>query len=139
MSTAAFVLTDEHEELRASFAALRRDGIAPHAAVADDTSRVPVGVVRTPTATRASAGLLFPEAFGGDGGDWLTYAIARRGGRACLRASSLFVLISKLGDDAGAPRGSPELQARTVPRVASGRVPGELLPVGADAGSDVAA
>ena len=53
--------------------------------------------------TRASPGLPFPEEYGGQGGGILAHAIARRGGRARVCASSsLFTFISKLGDDAGA-------------------------------------
>ena len=133
-----FVLSEEHEEFRASARRLAETGIAPHAAEADARAEFPwesfgayrdSGLVRTP----------YPVEHGGDGGDWLTYAIlVEEVARVCA-ASSLFVLISRVAMTPVIGWGSPELQARYVPRVASGECQASYCLSEPQAGSDVAA
>jgi alkylation response protein AidB-like acyl-CoA dehydrogenase len=135
---AAFVLPDEYEEFRAASRRLAETGIEPNARAADIDSAFPwgsfeayrdSGLVRT----------LYPADMGGDGGDWLTYAIlVEEVARVCA-ASSLFVLISRLGMTPVIRWGSAELQARTVPRVASGECQASYCLSEPHAGSDVAA
>ena len=134
----AFVLPDEYEEFRAAARRLADTGIAPNARAADTDSTYPwasfeayrdSGLVRT----------LYPVDHGGDGGDWLTYAIlVEEVARVCA-SSSLFVLISRLGLTPVIKWGSPELQGRTIPRVASGECQASYCLSEPQAGSDVAA
>ncbi|MGZ8735349.1 MAG: acyl-CoA dehydrogenase family protein, partial [Acidimicrobiia bacterium] len=135
---APFVLPDEYEEFRAAARRLAETGIAPNARAADADAAYPwasfeayrdSGLVRT----------LYPVEHGGDGGDWMTYAIlVEEVARVCA-ASSLFVLISRLGLTPVIKWGSPELQARIVPRVASGECQTSYCLSEPQAGSDVAA
>ncbi|MGZ8765447.1 MAG: acyl-CoA dehydrogenase family protein [Acidimicrobiia bacterium] len=135
---APFVLPDEYEEFRAAARRLAETGIAPNARDADADAAYPwasfeayrdSGLVRT----------LYPVEHGGDGGDWMTYAIlVEEVARVCA-ASSLFVLISRLGLTPVIKWGSPELQARIVPRVASGECQTSYCLSEPQAGSDVAA
>jgi len=135
---APFVLPDEYEEFRAAARRLAETGIAPNAHAADADAAYPwasfeayrdSGLVRT----------LYPVEHGGDGGDWMTYAIlVEEVARVCA-SSSLFVLISRLGLSPVLAWGSPELQARTVPRVASGECQASYCLSEPQAGSDVSA
>ncbi len=135
MST--FVLSEEHEELRAAIRRFCDDGIAPNAAEADERSEYPwksfqayrdSGFVRLP----------YPEEFGGDGGDAIAYAIlVEEVSRAC-GSSSLFVLISRLATEAILAHGSDELKRRIMPKVASGEWQGSYCLSESHAGSDVA-
>jgi alkylation response protein AidB-like acyl-CoA dehydrogenase len=132
-----FTLPDEYEEFRASARRLADNGIAPHAAAADERAEFPwasfeayrdSGLVRS----------LYPESLGGDGGDTLTYAIlVEETARAC-GASSLFVLISRLGVTPIVKHGSDELAKRTVPKVATGEWQASYCLSEPEAGSDVA-
>ncbi len=138
MTMAPFVLPDEYEEFRAAARRLAETGIAPNAHAADADAAYPwasfeayrdSGLVRT----------LYPVEHGGDGGDWMTYAIlVEEVARVCA-SSSLFVLISRLGLSPVLAWGSPELQARTVPRVASGECQASYCLSEPQAGSDVSA
>jgi alkylation response protein AidB-like acyl-CoA dehydrogenase len=134
----AFAPSDEHEAFRAAARRLAETGIAPHAAAADADAAFP----RPSFAAYRDSGLgraLYPADMGGDGGDWLTYAIlVEEVARVCA-SSSLFVLISRLGMTPVIRWGSRELQARTVPRVASGECQASYCLSEPNAGSDVAA
>jgi alkylation response protein AidB-like acyl-CoA dehydrogenase len=135
---APFVLPDEYEEFRAAARRLAETGIAPNAKAADADAAYPwasfeayrdSGLVRT----------LYPVEHGGDGGDWMTYAIlVEEVARVCA-SSSLFVLISRLGLSPVLAWGSPELQARIVPRVARGECQASYCLSEPQAGSDVSA
>jgi alkylation response protein AidB-like acyl-CoA dehydrogenase len=137
MSTPPFTLPDEYEEFRRSARKLAAAEIAPHAANADVRSEYPwdsfaayrdSGLVRS----------IYPESFGGDGGDTLTYAIlVEEVARAC-GSSSLFVLISRLAVTPIVQFGDPELAAEIVPKVASGEWQASYCLSEAGAGSDVA-
>ncbi len=133
-----FVLPEEYEEFRAAARRLAETGIEPNARAADADAAFPWASFE---AYRGS-GLgraLYPADMGGDGGDWLTYAIlVEEVARVCA-SSSLFVLISRLGMTPVIRWGSAELQARTVPRVASGECQASYCLSEPRAGSDVAA
>ncbi len=132
-----FTLPDEYEEFRAAARRLADTGIAPHAAAADEKAEFPWEAF----AAYRDSGLvrsLYPEHLGGDGGDTLTYAIlVEETARAC-GASSLFVLISRLGVTPIVKHGSDDLAQRTVPRVASGEWQASYCLSEPEAGSDVA-
>jgi alkylation response protein AidB-like acyl-CoA dehydrogenase len=131
------VLTDEQHELRATFRRFAEQEIAPHAAEADERAEYPwksfaafrdLGFVR----------LAYPEAFGGDGGDSVAFAmLVEEVARVC-GSSSLFVIISKLAMTPVLMFGSDDLKERYVPRVASGELQASYCLSEPDAGSDVA-
>jgi alkylation response protein AidB-like acyl-CoA dehydrogenase len=70
----AFLLSDEHEELRRALRRFAEEQIAPYAAEADDRGEFPWKAF---DAYRASGfiGLPYPLEHGGDGGDGVAYAI----------------------------------------------------------------
>ena len=135
---AAFVLSDEYEELRASVRRFAEEHVAPHAAETDERAEFPW---KSFEAYRDSGliGLPYPEAQGGDGGDTLAYAVlVEEMARVCA-SSSLFVLISRLASHAILARGSPVLQAAVIPKVVAGEWQGSYCLSEPHAGSDVAA
>jgi alkylation response protein AidB-like acyl-CoA dehydrogenase len=133
-----FLLSTEHEELRASVRRFAEEQIAPHAAEADERAEYPwksfeayrdSGFIRLP----------YPVEHGGDGGDMLAYALlVEEVARVCA-SSSLFVLISRLACAPILRHGSPELQAQIVPKVVAGDWQGSYCLSEPQAGSDVAA
>jgi alkylation response protein AidB-like acyl-CoA dehydrogenase len=131
------MLSDEQLELRDTFRRFAEREIAPNAAEADERSEYPW---KSFEAYRASGfvRLGFPEEHGGDGADSVTYALfVEEVARVC-GSSSLFVIISKLAMTPVIMAGSPELQARYVPRVAAGDLQASYCLSEPDAGSDVA-
>jgi alkylation response protein AidB-like acyl-CoA dehydrogenase len=131
------MLSPEQHELRATFRRFAENEIAPHAAEADERSEYPW---KSFAAYRDSGfvALGYPEAFGGDGADTLTFALLVEEVARVCGASSLFVIISKLAMTPILLGGSPELQARFVPRIASGELQASYCLSEPDAGSDVA-
>jgi alkylation response protein AidB-like acyl-CoA dehydrogenase len=133
-----FALSEEHEAFRVAVRRFAEKEIAPHAAEADEKEAYPQasfdayrdsGFVRS----------IYPEEYGGDGGDTMTYAlVVEEIARVCA-SSSLFALISRLGITALLLHGSDELKARYVPRIASGEWQASYCLSEPNAGSDVAA
>jgi alkylation response protein AidB-like acyl-CoA dehydrogenase len=132
-----FTLPDEYEEFRAAARRLADTGIAPHAAAADERAEFPwesfaayrdSGLVRS----------LYPEKLGGDGGDTLTYAILVEETARVCGASSLFVLISRLGVTPIVKYADDDLARRIVPKVATGEWQASYCLSEPEAGSDVA-
>jgi alkylation response protein AidB-like acyl-CoA dehydrogenase len=133
----SFSLTEEQQELKAALRRFANKEIAPQAAAADEREEYPwasFDAWRDSGFVRA----LYPEAFGGEGGDTLTYALAVEEVARVCASSSLFVLISRLGMTAVMLYGSDELQAKYVPRVASGECQASYCLSEPNAGSDVA-
>ncbi len=133
----SFSLTQEQQELKAALRRFANKEIAPQAAAADEREEYPWGSFdawRDLGFVRA----LYPEALGGEGGDTLTYALAVEEVARVCASSSLFVLISRLGMTAVMLYGSDELQAKYVPRVASGECQASYCLSEPNAGSDVA-
>jgi alkylation response protein AidB-like acyl-CoA dehydrogenase len=133
-----FALSDEHEAFRAAVRRFAEKEIAPHAAEADEKEAYPQASF---DAYRESGFVrsIYPEQYGGDGGDTLTYALlVEEIARVCA-SSSLFALISRLGITALLAEGSDELKARYVPRIASGEWQASYCLSEPNAGSDVAA
>lgn len=132
-----FVLSPEYEELRASLRRFAEEGIAPHAAEADERSEYPwksfeayrdSGFIRLP----------YPEEYGGDGGDLVAYCIlVEEVARVCA-SSSLFVMIPRLAIEAILMFGSDELKQRVIPKLATGEWQGSYCLSESHAGSDVA-
>jgi len=130
------VLSVEQLELRDTFRRFAEREIEPHAAEADERAEYPW---KSFEAYRNSGfvRLGYPEALGGEGADTLTFAfLAEEVARVC-GSSSLFVIISKLAMTPVLVHGSPELQERYVPRVASGELQASYCLSEPDAGSDV--
>ena len=133
----AFLLSPEHQELRAALRRFAEDEIAPYAAEADDRAEFPwksfeayreSGYIRLP----------YPEEFGGDSGDMVAYAIlAEEVARVCA-SSSLFVIISRLASAPVLAHGSSELQHHVIPKVVAGDWQGSYCLSEPHAGSDVA-
>ncbi|MFA5884847.1 MAG: acyl-CoA dehydrogenase family protein [Acidimicrobiia bacterium] len=133
-----FVLSPEHEELRRALRRFAEEGIAPHAAAADEAGEFPQasfaayrdsGFVRLP----------YPEEYGGDGGDMVAYALLVEEVARVCGSSSLFVMIPRLAIEALLMFGSDELKQRVVPKVATGEWQGSYCLSESNAGSDVAA
>jgi alkylation response protein AidB-like acyl-CoA dehydrogenase len=132
-----FSLTDEHEEFRAAVRRFAEKEIAPHAAEADEKAGFPwasfhayrdSGLVRS----------IYPEAYGGDGGGSLVYALlVEELARVCA-SSALFALISRLGMTVVMDHGSEALKRKYLPRVASGEMQASYCLSEPHAGSDVA-
>jgi alkylation response protein AidB-like acyl-CoA dehydrogenase len=133
----SFSLTDEQQELKAALRRFAEKEIAPQAAAADEREEYPwasFDAWRDSGFVRA----LYPEALGGEGGDTLTYALAVEEVARVCASSSLFVLISRLAMTAVMRHGTDALQAKYVPRVASGECQASYCLSEPNAGSDVA-
>ncbi|MEX0663711.1 MAG: acyl-CoA dehydrogenase family protein [Acidimicrobiia bacterium] len=134
---AEFLLSPEHDALRSALRRFAEEQVAPHAAEVDECADFPwksfeayrdSGFIRLP----------YPVEHGGDGGDTLAYAmLVEEVARVCA-SSSLFVLISRLACEVILQHGSPELQARVVPKVAAGEWQGSYCLSEPQGGSDVA-
>jgi alkylation response protein AidB-like acyl-CoA dehydrogenase len=132
-----FVLSPEHQELRAALRRFAEDEIALYAAESDERAEFPwksflayrdSGFVRLP----------YPEAHGGDGGDMVAYALlVEEVARVCA-ASALFVIISRLASAPILAHGSPDLQRHVIERVAAGDWQGSYCLSEPEAGSDIA-
>ena len=131
------MLTPEQQELRDTFRRFAEREIAPHAAEADERAEYPW---KSFEAYRNSGfvRLGYPEEFGGEGADTVTYALlVEEMARVCA-SSALFVIISRLAMTPVLQFGSAELKQRFVPRVASGELQASYCLSEPDAGSDVA-
>jgi alkylation response protein AidB-like acyl-CoA dehydrogenase len=133
-----FRLDPDHEELRALVRTIAERKIAPGAAGADDSGEFPHESYRALVASDLHA-VVIPEQYGGPGGDHLASAVvAEEVARACATTqqvsggNELFAWPLLLA-------GSPEMQARYLPRIASGEALGAFALSEPDAGSDVAA
>ncbi len=133
----AFVLSPEHQELRATLRRFAEDQIAPHAAEVDERAEFPwksfeayrdSGFIRLP----------YPAEHGGDGADLVAYALlVEEVARVCA-SSSLFVIISRLASAPIVAHGSPALQTAVIPQVVAGDWQGSYCLSEPHAGSDVA-
>jgi alkylation response protein AidB-like acyl-CoA dehydrogenase len=131
------VLSEEQHELRDTFRRFAEREIEPHAAEADERAEYPW---KSFEAYRNSGFVRigYPEEFGGEGADTLTFALLVEEVARVCGSSSLFVIISKLAMTPVMKHGSRELQERYVSRVASGELQGSYCLSEPDAGSDVA-
>jgi len=138
VGTRPFSLSDEQLELRATFRRFAERELAPHAAQIDATGEYPSAGF----AAYRDSGFVrlgYPEAYGGEGADTVTFALfVEEVARAC-GSSSLFVIISRLAMWPVLRAGSAELQTRYLPAIAAGEKQGSYCLSEPDAGSDVAA
>jgi alkylation response protein AidB-like acyl-CoA dehydrogenase len=135
--TGSFVLSEEHEELRAALRRFAEEKVEPHAAEADERSEFPwksfegyrdSGFIRLP----------YPVEHGGDGADTVAYALLIEELARVCAASSLFALISRLACSPILAHGSQELRDRIVPKVVAGDWQGSYCLSEPNAGSDIA-
>ena len=133
----AFLLSDEHEELRRALRRFAEEQIAPNAAEADERAEFPWESFEA-YRTSGFIGLPYPVEYGGDGGDGVAYAmLVEEVARVCA-SSSLFVFITRLACAAILGHGSDELRTIVVPKAARGEWQGSYCLSEPQAGSDVA-
>ncbi len=138
MDASPFALTDTQRQFQDTMRRFCEARIAPHAAEADRTAEFPWNSFEACREMQLPA-LGVPEAYGGAGADTVTQAIAvEEVARSCA-ATSVTLLISKLGMLPVMNWGSEELKRKYLPRVASGEAQASYCLSEADAGSDVAA
>jgi len=135
---AAFMLSPEHEALRAAVAQLADDKIAPRAAEIDQTGEFPFDVY---DALRASGfhAIHIPTEYGGEGGDALAVCLVIEEIARVCAASSLIPAVNKLGTMPLMVGGDPDILRRYLPPVASGDAMFSYALSEREAGSDAAA
>lgn len=132
-----FMLSEEHEALRAAVRDLVADKIAPRAAEIDETGEFPWDVYEALRDARFHA-IHLPEQYGGEGGDALAACLViEEVSRACL-SSAMIPSVNKLGTLPLMVSGSEQLQAAYLPRVASGEAMFSYALSEREAGSDAA-
>jgi alkylation response protein AidB-like acyl-CoA dehydrogenase len=132
-----YLLTREHEELRAVVRELADERIAPRAAEIDETREFPWDLKEL-LATQDLLGTCFEERYGGTGLDGVSQAILAEEVARADATTSLIPIVQKLGSLPIMLAGSEEQKQRYFPRLASGEW---LIAFGlteAAAGSDVA-
>ena len=138
MDPSSFALTDVQRQFRDTLRQYAEERIAPQAAEVDRTGEFPWKSFKACVELELPA-LGIPEAYGGAGADMVTQAImAEELARVCA-ATSLTMLISKLGMLPVMNWGSEELKQHYLPKVAAGEMQASYCLSEADAGSDVAA
>jgi alkylation response protein AidB-like acyl-CoA dehydrogenase len=138
MDAASFSLTDTQRQFRDTMRQFCEERVAPNAAKADRDAEYPWKSFEACREMELPA-LGIPEAYGGAGADHVTQAIAVEELARVCAATSVTLLISKLGMMPLMNWGSEELKRKYVPRVASGEAQASYCLSEADAGSDVAA
>ncbi len=131
-------LTEEQRELRELVRSLARDRIAPRAAAIDESHEFPWDVVEL-FREHGIFGLLFEEEHGGLGTGTLLSLVAIEEVSKVCATSGLILAVQELGSLGLKLGGSPEQQARWLPRLASGEVLAAYALTEAGSGSDSAA
>jgi alkylation response protein AidB-like acyl-CoA dehydrogenase len=131
-------LTEEQALLRDAVRDIADERVAPRAAEVDRTGEFPQDL-RQLLAAQDILALPFPAEHGGLGGELLSLCLAiEQLSRACA-TTGLILAVQELGSLPLLLAGSPEQQARWVPRLASGEQLIAFALTEAEAGSDVAA
>ncbi|HWD53735.1 MAG TPA: acyl-CoA dehydrogenase family protein [Acidimicrobiales bacterium] len=138
MSDGTFSLSEVQQDFRAAMRTFSEEKVAPHAAETDRTAEFPWKSFEACREMELPA-LGVPEAYGGAGADSVTQAIAIEELARVCAATSLTVIISKLGMIPVINWGSEELKRSYLPRIASGEIQASYCLSEPDAGSDVAA
>jgi alkylation response protein AidB-like acyl-CoA dehydrogenase len=138
MDTPAFGLSETQRQFRETLRQFCLEKVAPNAAEADRTASYPWKSFEACKEMELT-GLGIPEELGGAGADHVTQAIAAEEVARVCAATSVTILISKLGMIPIMNWGSEELKRKYVPKVASGEAQASYCLSEADAGSDVAA
>jgi alkylation response protein AidB-like acyl-CoA dehydrogenase len=131
-------LTEEQTLLRDAVRHIADERVAPRAAEIDRTGEFPQDL-RELLAAQDILALPFPVEHGGLGGELLSLCLAiEQLSRACA-TTGLILAVQELGSLPLVLAGTPEQQARWVPRLASGEQLIAFALTEAEAGSDVAA
>jgi alkylation response protein AidB-like acyl-CoA dehydrogenase len=138
VSDATFSMSDVQREFRDTLRAFCEEKVAPNAAETDRTAEFPQKSFDACREMELPA-LGVPEAYGGAGADTVTQAIAIEELARVCAATSLTIIISKLGMLPVINWGSEELKRSYLPRIASGEIQASYCLSEPDAGSDVAA
>ena len=137
-ATGTYRLTEEQALLRDAVRVLADERVAPRAAEIDRTGEFPEDL-RQLLAAQDILALPFPEEHGGLGGELLTLCLAvEQLSRACA-TTGLILAVHELGALPILLAGTPEQQARWIPKLASGEWLICFALTEAEAGSDVAA
>jgi len=133
-----YLLTDEHDQLRASVRDLAEDVIAPRAAEIDQTAEYPYDVHKALKAADLLA-IHVPEQYGGAGADKVAHCIVVEEIARVCASSSLIPMGNKLGTTGLILSGSEDLKRRYLPAVAAGDATFSYALSEREAGSDAAA
>jgi len=135
--TQTITLSEEQREFRAVVRKFAEDKIAPRAAATDERAEYDWEAFKALVAADLTS-LQYPEEYGGQGASVVTQAIAvEEVARACA-ATSLMLLIGKLGMLPVINFGSEAVKAELIPRMCDGSSQASYCLSEADAGSDVA-
>ncbi len=138
MSADVYALPEEHEDFRATIRQLARERIAPRAAEIDAADEYPWDIRRL-LAEQDVLALPFSEEHGGTGTGTLMLQVAVEELAKASAACALILMVQELGTLPIQRFGSPELQARFLPRCATGESSPAFCLSEPDAGSDPAA
>jgi alkylation response protein AidB-like acyl-CoA dehydrogenase len=138
MSTDVYALPEEHEDFRATIRQLAQERIAPRAAAIDAADEYPWDIRRL-LAEQDVLALPFAEEHGGTGTGTLMLQVAVEELAKASAACALILMVQELGTLPIQRFGSPELQARFLPRCATGEWSPAFCLSEPDAGSDPAA
>ena len=133
-----YLLTDEHDQLRASVRDLAEDVIAPRAAEIDQTAEYPYDVHKALKAADLLA-IHVHEQYGGAGADKVAHCIVVEEIARVCASSSLIPMGNKLGTTGLILSGSEDLKRRYLPAVAAGDATFSYALSEREAGSDAAA
>jgi alkylation response protein AidB-like acyl-CoA dehydrogenase len=115
-----FQLNEEQRLVRSMVRDMARDKIAPRAADVDRTESFPADNIEQ-MAQLGLMGLPYPEAYGGGGGDYLSYAIAvEEIARACGSTALIYAAHISLGIGPIYAFGTEAQKERWLPRLCSG-------------------
>jgi alkylation response protein AidB-like acyl-CoA dehydrogenase len=131
-------LTEEQAAFQREIAAFAAERLAPAAAGIDEDGRFPVALVKE-LAARGLLGVTIPQAAGGAGRDYVSYALALE---AVAHASAVLSVIASVNNSLVAEPigefGSPEQQEMWLRRLATGEAIGAFALSEEQAGSDAA-
>jgi butyryl-CoA dehydrogenase len=131
-------LTDQQQSFREKVSAFSAEHVAPHAAAIDDSNTFPMEVVRA-AASLGLMGVTIPNAHGGAGRDYVSYALALE---ELARASSAMAVIAAVNNSLVAEPiarfGSDEQKQTWLKRLARGESIGAFALSEEQAGSDAA-
>jgi len=133
-----YCLAPEQEALKKEIGKLAQEKIAPRAAEIDRTGEYPWDVVEV--MSRAGLmGLAIPEEYGGGGADLLTCCVVGEEIAKVCGSSSLIFTVQKLSSYPLILGGTPEVKAKYLPDIASGKKLACFGLTERDAGSDAGA
>lgn len=129
-------ITPQHERIREEAAAYARDVLRAAAPEIDRKGEFPEGHLEG-LAAKGWFGLYVPQAYGGKGSDFLSYALVVEEVAAQCASTSVILTTQILAIMPLLLAGSPEQKERFLPRLASGEALGAIGITEPEAGSDV--